>query len=71
MSFHSAGWRGKCYGRTDDFDRDVPENNIVSGFRESCEPEPSKSLNHWHFSMRHNQNISENSIQFILQSIKS
>ena len=46
MSYHQVGYRGTCYGRTDDFDVDEPDNGVVSGFRESCEPEPSKSLNH-------------------------
>ena len=51
MSYHQVGYRGTCWGRTADFDVDVPDNGVVSGFRESCEPEPSKSLNHWHFSV--------------------
>ena len=69
MSFAGEEWRGECYGRSDDFDVDIPENNVVSGFRESCEPR--KSLNHWHFSVRHNQKKIENTIQFIIQSNKS
>ena len=57
MSHASVLWRGTCYGRSDAFDVDVPEEGVVSGYRKSCQ---GKFLNYCNSSVRDYQIVCEN-----------